>query len=99
MRLIVCGKSEDGRCIGMPGGVAGYVVFTVMEPVEVTPGDLLSSPIWDEEDAVIPDVVRLKTGEKFPVRIEGAGLALEIARRMVAGGVTWHPPWPGTTAG
>jgi len=95
MRLIVCGKSEDGKFIGMPSGVPGYVVFSVLEMVEVNPGALLSSPIWDEEDAVIHDVVLLGSSDKFPVRIEGAGLTLDVAKRMVAGKVKWHPPWPG----
>ena len=98
MKLIVCGKSEDGKFIGMPAGVAGYAVFSILEPIEVKPGDLLSSSIWDEEDAVISNVAHLKTGEKFSVRIEGFGLSLDVARRMVAGGVVWHPPWPGNPA-
>lgn len=95
MKLIVCGRSEDGRFIGLPSASPGYSVFTALEPDVAGPGDLLSCVSWDEDEEATPPAKNLKTGAEFPVRIEGSGLSLDQAKRMVAGGVVWHPPWPG----
>lgn len=95
MKLVVCGKSEEGRVIGL-ASAAGYSVFSTRHGDAISPGDILSNPVWDDEDGVRPVVRNLTNGKEFPVLLEGWSLTLDEARKMVTETLAWHPPWPGT---
>jgi len=103
MKLIVCAKSKRGLFIGLPSA-AGYSVFSTHEPDAIQPGDILTSPTWDDEADLFRTVRNVTRGKEVSVEIESWSLSLDEARDLLGGAkessdITWHPPWPGHAIG
>lgn len=103
MKLIVCAKSNRGLFIGLPSA-AGYSVFSSHEPGAIKPGDILTSPTWDDEEDLFRTVKNLTSAKEVAIEIESWSITLDEAREMIgdigdASGITWHPPWPGHAPG
>ena len=103
MKLIVCAQSNRSLFIGLPSAT-GYSVFSTHEPEAIKPGDILTSPTWDDESDLFRTVRNLTSDREISVEIESWSLSLDEAREMLGGdkessGITWHPPWPGHAPG
>jgi len=103
MKLIVCAKSKRGLFIGLPSA-AGYSVFSTHQPDAIKPGDILTSPTWDDEEDLFRTVRNLTSDKEISIEIESWSMSLDDARDLLGDGgdsseIFWHPPWPGHAPG
>lgn len=103
MKLIVCAKSKRGLFIGLPSA-AGYSVFSTHQPDAIKPGDILTSPTWDDEEDLFRTVRNLTSDKEISIEIESWSMSLDDARDLLGDAgdsseIAWHPPWPGHAPG
>ena len=98
MKLLVIARSDCASFIGMTPE-DGYTVSTLDDSVDITIGDILSHPTWDDFHGLFVEVKNLTEDDTVNICIENWHMNLQGATELLSRlgepkQILWLRPWP-----